>query len=50
MQNVGHQDGLQIDPESVVPKDWSDFAESSAVHMLESVALTEHRLENEYLM
>lgn len=49
-QNVGHQAELRIDPESVASKDWSDFAEPSAVHMLESVALTGREPENEYLM
>lgn len=37
-----------MDPESVVSLDWSDFAEPSAVHMLESGALTEHMPEDEY--
>lgn len=50
VQNAGYQAGLQTDPESVVPKDWSDFAEPCAVHMLESVALTGRRPENDYWM
>lgn len=49
-QAVGHQAELHIDPESAASKDWSDFAEPSAVQMLESVALTGRRPENEYLV